>query len=127
MAVINVVYLETVEDPQDSYEAIELSFGDNKKERFDSRDFVKDWYEMMKYISQSGINEKESISFSSSVDHFIMDGDKYDSAYLYIIENKPILQYSDEKIEGLEFFVHKGTKPTWDELKEYSKNKKVNA
>ena len=53
---------------------------------------------------------------SSSVDHFIMDGAPYDSAYLMFKEGKPYLSYDYDE-NGWEMFVPTGTEPTWEELK----------
>ncbi len=83
--------------------------------------------------------EEQPISHSSSVDHFIMDGAPFDSAYLHIVDGKGVLKYVDETDpgylytqqdvyeKGIEFFVKEGTQPTWEELKEMYGNKKVEA
>jgi hypothetical protein len=84
------------------------------------------------------MDEEPYLSASSDVNHFQSDGGKFDSAYLHIIDDKPVLRYciwaddSRDKIErlienreiyekGWEFFVPEGTKPTWEELKEMCK------
>jgi len=73
--------------------------------------------------------ENESIfTYSSIVNHFIMDGAPYDSAYLHTVNGKGVLKYIDRTnpkwyldidgiADGIEFFVHEGTTPTWEELK----------
>ena len=90
---------------------------------FDSGDFVKDWYDGLKWFIQSEL--EEHLCNSSSVDHFIMDGghELYDSVYLKFKEDgTPWLDYAHDYIlfgeNGLELFVVKGTEPTWEELRE---------
>jgi hypothetical protein len=127
MAVIGITYNEGGE-PTLGYKCITLSLMDNTEKVFDSGDFVKDWYQLCKYINTSDINEP--LMYSSSVDHFIMDGAPYDSAYLHIIKGKPVLKYPECESEnwylnndfnGLETFVPAGTKPSWNEyVKLYS-------
>jgi hypothetical protein len=101
--------------------------------KFDSGDFVKDWFRAkMKYSRE--ISDKEPyLSGSSTCDHFIMDGANYDSAYLHIEDGKGVLKYIDKSDpnyiftqrdiyeNGWEMFVEAGTKPTWEELKEMCK------
>jgi hypothetical protein len=58
-----------------------------------------------------------------------MDGADFDSAYLHIVNDKPVLKYIDRSDDlfiqrqvwdgGWEFFVKPGTQPTWEELKKY--------
>lgn len=99
------------------YKSVEISYGSNLKDKkiFDSGDFVKDWYEMRKFMILELSNKDEHFMNSSTVDHFIMDGAEFDSAYLNTAK-EPKLLYGDE--EGIEFFVMKGTRPTWTELRE---------
>ena len=103
------------------YEYVEICYGDDEVKKFDSGDFVRDWYYLMKWIILDA-DLQEPLCNSSSVDHFIMDGAPYDSAYLIPDEDKTRLEYAescwDECVDkGIEFFVPKGTKPTWKELK----------
>jgi len=114
MAVKSITYEEGTDA---GYEYVEISYGDNEVKKFDSGNFVRDWFACMKFIIFSNISENEPILNSSSIDHFIMDGAPYDSAYLIPAEGNTQLSY--EYVEDrLEFFVPKGTKPTWKELKE---------
>ena len=102
--------------PTLDYKSVGMSYsvdGKRQKKKFDLGNFVKDWYDAIKWIIQSEI--EEPLCNSSSVDHFIMDGAPYDSAYLIATEKDAYLTY--EYYETLEFFVPKGTKPTWKELK----------
>ena len=85
---------------------------------FSSGNFVKDWFDALKWFIQSDLGN--NLVNSSSVDHFIMDGgsELYDSAYLMFDEEKnPYLSYSSKDFDGLELFVEKDTEPTWEELK----------
>jgi hypothetical protein len=117
--VITINYIDV-----DQYISVDLHENGLKKS-FNSGDFIKDWWDMRKYVI---IERNNSIIMcSSTVDHFIMDGAPYDSTYLHMIDGKPILKYihpDDYKTnkyieisEGIEFFVPEGTKPTWEELK----------
>lgn len=113
MAVIGINY----EEPNPAkYESVYLHYGNGEKKVFASGNFVKDWYYTLKFISQN-ILDCDFICNSSSVDHFIMDGALYDSAYLRINDKgKPYFQY-EWNGKAIEFFVAKGTQPTWKELK----------
>lgn len=82
---------------------------------FDSGDFVKDWYDALKWFLQSEF--ELPLVNSSSVDHFIMDGAPYDSAYLLVEDNKPSLMYGRDYADNIELFVPEGTTPTWEELR----------
>lgn len=120
MAVVGINYKE----PKPStYKGVELSLrGEESRtlKEFKTGDFVKDWYDLLYYIIHSGITEKEHLSYSSSVDHFIMDGAPFESAYLKFKEDDtPYLDYKyDMTNVGIEFFVPRGKRPTWEELKE---------
>jgi len=113
MAVIGINY-DDGNKKKLGYESVSLSLMLNDEDiLFNTGDFVKDWYDCIKYVIINEIDEP--IMHSSSVDHFIMDGAPYDSAHLNT-ESTPILEYN-KKIKGIEFFVKEGTKPTWEELK----------
>lgn len=112
------------------YESVRLHTSEEEF-TFNSGNFVKDWFDAKKKFME--IQDKEPyLSGSSSCDHFVFDGAKFDSAYLHIVDGKPVLKYidytdeswfrtqSDIFDEGWEFFVDEGTQPTWEELKEMS-------
>lgn len=122
MAVIGVDYDEM---KPESYKGVILSIKGVKKE-FNTGNFIKDWYDCNKFILNSDLCETEQFSNSSSLDHFIMDGAPFDSAYLHLIDNDiPILKYEySHKDPGLEFFVKRGETPTWEELRKYCGDKK---
>jgi len=95
---------------------------------FSSGNFIKDWFDMRKTIINS--EYELPIACSSTVDGFIMGGAPYESAYLRMEDNKPVLKYVDttdplwvldESLSGIEFFVPEGTKPTIEELIEMCK------
>ena len=105
-----------------TYESVEVhGFDDKIKKKFNSGDFVKDWYNHNKFIAENLVDDPFHTG-SSSINHFIMDGAKFDSAYVKVIDGKAVLEYEyDYENPGQEFFVKKGTTPTWDELKEMCK------
>jgi hypothetical protein len=117
------------------YQSVYLST-ENGKFEFSSGNFIVDWYNAMKKCFNE-LNEPY-LSHSSTVNHFIMDGAKFDSTYLFFENDKPILKYVKEgwadSIEsmleakqiydngGIEMFVEDGTKPTFEEFKKYVEN-----
>lgn len=119
------------------YKGVEISFGGTEKIFF-TGNFERDWFEMGKFIITEP-HQEAFWSMSSSINHFIMDNAPFISAYLHPIPNtdneKWELIYWDETKhnylndsyifdKGIEFFVKKGTQPTWEELKEkYGKDK----
>ena len=108
------------EGNQDSYESVEIhDFNDNIK-IFDGGDFVKDWWDLMKYLITE-LTDEPFHTCSSSVDHFHMDGDNYDSMYLNFREDESPYLSPDYREEAYEFFVPKGTNFTWEQLTEYCK------
>ena len=130
MAVIGINY----EDGDGStYESVRIHYAGNKEKLFNTGNFVKDWYDMRKFMIQELMDSEQYFCHSSDVDHFCMDGAPYDSAYLHTTdEGEPILKYIDHNdpdylfsqakiYEGLEFFVPEGTQPTFEELKEMCK------
>lgn len=99
-----------------TYESVRFGYENGNKEKiFNSGDFVKDWYDCVKFIIQLESNEYAHCN-SSTVDHFIMDGAPFDSMYLVFDENEKPYLTNEQK--GIEFFVKEGTTPTWLELKE---------
>ena len=132
MAVRGIDYNEGGDDL--GYKSVDISLrGDEGRtsKEFNSGDFVKDWYDALKWFIQSEINDH--LVNSSSVDHFIMDGghELYDSVYLKFKEDgTPWLDYAHDYIlfgeNGLEIFVVKGTEPTWEELREICGDPKKN-
>lgn len=110
------------------YECVTLRVSGENYE-FNSGDFIKDWALAKKKFTE--FEDEGYFSHSSSVDHFIMDGAEYDSAYLHVENGIPILKYLDRSEKdwlwtqrdvyenGWEYFVPKGKKLTWEELKEY--------
>ena len=125
MAVVGINYSEGSKKKNLGYKSVYVFYGNGKREEkiFDSGDFVKDWYDYRKFLIQELSEKEHAFCNSSTVDHFIMDGAPYDSAYLIIKNKKGELYYGNEFYEkGIEFFVNKGTKPTWQELKDKYNN-----
>lgn len=120
-----VLFINSEEFKPETYKSIEISYrddNDHKKTKvFNSGDFVKDFFNAHKFWVQE-IESKGSskvLCYSSSVDHFIMDGAPFDSTYLmFDKDDKPYLSY-DYDSEGIELFVPRSKKWTWEELKKY--------
>lgn len=127
------------------YKDVHISYtngGKEKKEKvFDSGDFVKDWYDMRAFMITE-LEHEAHWCHSSSIDHFIMDNAPFESAYLHPIkgtndEGWELLYWDKDKHnflndsyifdEGIEFFVKKGTRPTWEELKKKYKQVMVDS
>lgn len=124
-------------DPSDprylKYESVYVHYQGGEK-LFNSGSFIKDWFDAKGFYARGLMDKEPYLSASSTCDHFHMDGANFDSAYLHIINDKPILKYVDYSDpnypftqrdiyeNGWEFFVEPGTKPTWEELKEICNN-----
>ena len=139
MAFITINYDEG-NDENLGYESVEIHYGKDEKKFFNSGDFVKDWFDMRKMMITELSKTEPHFVHSSSVDHFLMDGAPYDSAYLHFTDNSAFLKYINRKKgnlsmhemianrdiyeNGIEFFVEENTTPTWEELKEKYNNEK---
>lgn len=123
MSVTGINYEEGSKKKDLGYESVRVAYDNVEKEKvFDSGDFVKDWYNCNKWIAENLIDKEHYFANSSTVDHFIMDGAKFDSAYVKVIDDVAVLEYEyDYENPGQEFFVKKGTTPTWKELRELVK------
>ena len=102
---------------------------------FNSGNFIVDCYNAIKKFYNELVEVEPHLLHSSSVNHFIMDGAPYSSAYAHWDDgDKLVLKYLDKnwgdtvegmvkarKIyqDGVELFVEDGTTPTFEELKEY--------
>jgi hypothetical protein len=122
---------ERIETPGGlKYKSVYIHYRGGEK-IFDSGNFIKDWFDAKKFYSQELIDKEPHLSGSSTCDHFLMDGAEFDSAYLHMDDDKPVLKYVDRSNDlfiqrqvwdgGWEFFVKEGTQPTWEELKEMCK------
>jgi hypothetical protein len=127
MAVYGINYDEGNEKDL-GYKSVDISYDNLKKQKvFDSGNFVKDWYDLVKFMIMELSKTESHFIGSSSTDHFFMDGAKFDEAYLVdgIVngEKKSVLKYdgNNEEEDGIVFYVPEGTKPTWAELKELCK------
>ena len=87
---------------------------------YNSGDFVKDWYDLMKFILCGGLENYYHIVFSSSVHHFVDDTGLYDTLYLRPIDPKSTKwEFTDQYDENaFQFFVPKGKRYTWEQYKQ---------
>ena len=111
------------EPKQKTYKAVSVCDNNNKTVLFNTGDFVKDWYDSIKHLLTNLADEPNHMH-STSVDHFQMDGNGYDSMYMTFNEETNSGELSTEYGDGIEFFVKAGTKPTWDELRKLCGDKK---
>lgn len=85
--------------------------------KFSSGNFVKDWFEMNKFISFSDLT---GAGMSSTYTHFFMDGAKFNSAWLKVNDENVELVYEYED-NLIEFFVPYNKVWNWEKLKKYCK------
>jgi len=118
MAVYGINY----EEPKpETYESIYVNYGEQKVKAFESGNFVKDWFDLLKFIVIELSETESHFVGSSTVDHFFMDGadELYDEAFLITDEQGVSeLCYGNFEGMGMKLYVPTGTKPTWVELKE---------
>jgi hypothetical protein len=82
MAVYGINYDEGNEKDL-GYKSVDISYDNLKKQKvFDSGNFVKDWYDLVKFMIMELSKTESHFIGSSSTDHFFMDGAKFDEAYL---------------------------------------------
>jgi hypothetical protein len=132
MAITSINYDEGSRKKDLGYKSVEISYDSGKRKKiFKSGNFVKDWYDCRKFMITKLSETEYTFMHSSTVDHFIMDGGKklYDTTFLYTDGGTTgYLEYDKNKLlramlseynneQGIEFFVKKGTKPTWEELR----------
>lgn len=113
------IYIDYEDGDQSTYKSVELSYEDGEKHSFNTGDLTKDWYNAIKLLITGEKSERGMLS--SSVDHFIMDGDNYKLAWLTYPEPDQFeLSYTYVE-DRLRFFIPKNITPTWLELKEICK------
>lgn len=103
------------------YKSVHISYDNLKTEKvFNSGNFVKDWYDLVKFMIMELSKTEPHFVGSSSVDHFFMDGADllYDEAFL-VTDDAGVseLCYGDFENIGIKLHVPINTKPTWKELK----------
>ena len=96
-------------------------FHKNERINYNSGNLIKDWFDAINYYIDN--SDSESLTYSSTVDNFFMDGclKRFSIGYIVHIKGKRTLKYTKKYSDNLEFFVPKGTKPTYEELVEYCK------
>lgn len=102
------------------YKSVQIRYANLTKIKiFESGNFIKDWFDLIKFIVLELSDSELHFSGSSSVDHFFMDGANklYDVAYLFNYDEYSDLKYNIIPEDELKFYVPKGTTPTWGELK----------
>lgn len=122
MAVYGITYNEGSALQDLEYKSVSIRYGNYENKEFDSGNFVKDWFDLIKFIIQELSNTESHFVGSSSVDHFFMDGadELYDEAFLNTETDNPKLVYEFDW-DLIKLYVPKGTQPTWEELKELCK------
>jgi hypothetical protein len=106
------------------YQSVRISYGKDEKKVFNSGNFVKDWFDLVKFIIMELSQTESHFVGSSDVDHFFMDGadELYDEAYIVTDETGVSeLCYGNFEEMGIKVYVSAGTQPTWKELKEMCK------
>ncbi len=106
-----------------SYKSVRILYGENEEKLFNSGNFVKDWFDLVKFIINELSETESHFVGSSDVDQFFLDGgDKlYDKAYLNTTNSASELKYKLVDWDSIKFYVNAGTQPTWEELKEICK------
>ena len=122
MALISIEY-DIAECGTIKYNHVYIQTNNNAVKMFSSKSFIKDWFYAMKYFINDVFDNDPHLSNSSSINDFFMDGADYDSAYLVAKDNDDFELSYDRKMSSghIEFFVEKGTKPTWEEFKKIVK------
>lgn len=132
MAFTYIDYDESSNNPLETYQGVRVKYDGEKKKKFNSGDFIKDWYYANKFKIKELLETELYFTDSSSVSDFLFDTRikekdqedsfemRFDECFLRVIDGKPTLCYSPELcIEGAMFYyVEKDTKLTWEELKE---------
>lgn len=110
MAKIGINYVETGEDIV--YDNVCIIYDNHSKiKMFDSGDFVKDWYNCIKYL----ININENISYYNSVPNFLKDGAPYVKRFLKEYDGEYRLD-EEQDDDSVLVFTHINTQPTWEEI-----------
>ena len=106
-----------------SYKSVRILYGENEEKLFNSGNFIKDWFDLVKFIINELSETESHFVGSSDVDQFFLDGgDKlYDKAYLNTTNSASELKYKLVDWDSIKFYVNAGTQPTWEELKEICK------
>jgi hypothetical protein len=116
-----MAYISIISENDKVYKSVILELRTGKQFEFKSGDLVKDWFQAKKkYVDYA--DDELYLQHLSSVDNFMMKTDMYESAWLLYGsegENPRLVYEFDEK--GWEIIVTKGTKLTWEDLKQKCK------
>ena len=120
-----ITQIDYDEPNQSTYRSVVVQYGNKQTKIFSSGDFVKDWYQATKFKINQLINSEPFFISASSVDHFIMDGNQYESAWAIVDQQDNILLYYKDDISlnkkisnSIELFVNIGDRLTFKEFKE---------
>lgn len=91
----------------------------NGEIKFDSGNFLKDWYSGIKMFLYGDLKYDKDLYYSSTVDFFINDCADFDKVYLLLKDDTGILIPIPQH-ECVRMFVPKGQSLSWTELKEIS-------
>lgn len=102
-----VISIDYNEPNPRSYKNVKVYYSPEKESIFESGDFCKDWFLATKEALLHSVFSKDDphVLFSSSVDHFFMDG----ADELYDVINIP-----DTTIQ---IYIPKGSKMNWEKCK----------
>lgn len=107
------IYIFTGKDSNKSYDKHTI-------ESFESGDFIKDWYNAIRFIAKFLCDY--DINYSTGIQDFIGLCDLYDKAYL--LNSGGMWQLTKDKPETDKYFqlyIEKGQCPEWEEFKNYCK------
>lgn len=118
------------EPKQSTFRAIEISYLEGKKEvvkRFETGDPVYDYYDYMKWIvnlPKSFWKQNQFIVWSSSKDHFFMDGNKYSMKYVNVktsefYTNAELDAMSLTELDGIARCITTDKFKTFQQVKDY--------
>lgn len=126
----NIVGIVYREPDQSTYEAIQVHRDGSMVASFNSGDPIVDWIDLCKWLAEI---EACHFMWSSSVDHFFMDGGGYTNLYVDHSNDENVAFTTEQVIDNgidtdelAEYIINDDIK-TFDELKAYYKKHKKKA